>query len=207
MRPDPPPARWTRFTIRRALLAVALAALATLSLAGIDPFRRDPIRAAVAEAEAWCASGTADFTTIIDGVEAPVACMVKFVDVGQISGDRSSVRIFDARGLLTGDGEFAVTRQTIMGSHGWPGERSPARVAATLATLPPSAAAVPVEHLHYSRSERPWYEPTPRGIDSHLVLIGSRERGAWTVRRYDRRHLPAAVVALLKEFSYAVDRP
>lgn len=56
----PPDRRWYRFTIRRALLAVPAVAGLVLLVAGIDPSRRDPMRAAVDRAEAWCAVDVAD---------------------------------------------------------------------------------------------------------------------------------------------------
>lgn len=221
---DEAPRRRPRFTLRRAMLALPVAALIIVLVVGIDPFRGDPMRRAIAEATEWCCAPTAMFDAPIDfrrppGAPAPSSgrpaavakpCVLKVVRVGDVVWDRRIVRAFGTDVALAEDGQLQQSRRTPMA--GWPARQSSippdgmATIALILPTLPPSTSAEippgPTIETHLSSSNH-----AQQMTESRALVLGFRDGEAWVTRVYDRTRLPPAVGRLLGQLGFDPDLP
>ena len=219
---DSPPARrrWFRFTIGKLMIASPVIALAIIFIAGIDPFRRDPMQQALEEATRFCAiptftfdesyrydsskpklKSTIDKPRLVDG-----PCVLKF-DIGRhVISDGQSTHTYGTHGALAEDGRSQSWHNTTMGVGGGGGTQSPEQMAAInriLLTLPQSQTDIPAGPT----KEGMWGTSTKpeRRTESRILVIGFRLRGTWVTRAYDKKRLPPEVAALLLEAGYMVN--
>ena len=210
--PPPPPRRRARFTLRAALLAVPVLAVAIVLAAGINPVRRDPIRQAVDASIAWCQIPTDSFdaTENVDWSTKPPTftpdkpavaagpCLLKVAEVGFVEWDRKSSWAFGTRTKFSLDGRSELSRITPMAIQGGGGSETPAELAAIrrlLPALPPSQPDIPPgPYMPGVWGDSP---DSPSRTESHVVVLGFHDGKSWVTRTYNLRKLPPAVADLL----------